>query len=333
MRSLVQPGKPDHLLARIGARIRAARTAQGASRAQLAARSGVSLRFLAQLESGDANISLLRLQEVAQALDLDWPALLGEDLARGNHGAPSGRRQRAHGGGVPADIATLLAGRTAGEMAEVRDWLTARFAVRRGPLIALLGLRGAGKSTVGKELARRLRVPFYELDALIERRAGLPLAQIFELQGEPFYRRLERETLAHFLDATPAAVLATGGGLVTDRNTFALLRARATTVWLQATPELHWRRVVRQGDRRPMRDHPGAMHELRALLSAREPLYNQAHVRIETSDCSAAAVAEALAARLVPGRRTRRRTAPRRGVTGSSRRPRTRTRTRTVRPR
>ena len=293
MRTPAQSAKPFDLLARIGERIRAARTARGASRAQLAARSGVSMRFLAQLESGDANISLLRLQEVAQALDLDWAALLGEDAVPG-HGRASAS------GHAPPEIAALLTGRTASELAEVRDWLASRFATTRGPLIALLGLRGAGKSTVGKRLARRLRVPFYELDALIERAAGLPLAQIFELQGEPSYRRLERETLARFLAATPAAVLATGGGLVTDPETFALLRARSTTVWLQATPELHWRRVVRQGDRRPMRDHPGAMQELRALLGARAPLYAQAHLHVETSDRRVEAVAEELATRLAP---------------------------------
>jgi XRE family aerobic/anaerobic benzoate catabolism transcriptional regulator len=300
------------LLQHIGAHVRRARAAAGTSRAALAAQSGLSMRFLAGLESGTANISLLRLQQVAQALGLDLAALVAPASAermgrRRNSGA--GRTTRApaktsaaEAAHAEAAIAAVLAGRSAAELGEVRDWLAARFAAERGPLIALLGLRGAGKSSVGKHLARRLGVPFHELDALIERAAGLPLAQIFELQGEAFYRRLERETLARFLATTPAAVLATGGGVVTSPETFALLGRRCTTVWLQATPELHWRRVVRQGDRRPMRGHPGAMQELRALLAARGPLYAQAHLCIDTSGRSPAAVAEELASRL----RTRR---------------------------
>jgi len=282
--------KPLDLLARLGARVRALRTARAMSRAQLAARSGVSMRFLAQLEAEAANISLLRLQEVAQALDVDIGALLAADehsrVSAGEHDT------------VTRDLAAFLSGRSAEELAEVRSWLAARFAVARGPSIALLGLRGAGKSTVGKRLARRFRVPFFELDALIEQAAGLPLEQIFELQGEAYYRRLEREALVRFLATTHAAVLATGGGLVTDAETFTLLRDNCTTVWLQAVPEQHWQRVVRQGDRRPMRGHPGAMQELRALLAARGPLYAQAHLRVDTTGRSVASVADELVMRL-----------------------------------
>jgi XRE family aerobic/anaerobic benzoate catabolism transcriptional regulator len=294
--STVAGNAPD-LLSRIGTRVRRARLARGTSRAALAARSGVSMRFLAQLEAGTANISLLRLQEVAQALALD----LGVLFARDDRGGRAGVETAAARGGAAQEVAALLAGRSLAELGEVRAWLSARFASEHGPLIALLGLRGAGKSTVGRRLARRLGVPFHELDALIERAAGLPLEQIFELQGEPSYRRLERQTLARFLSTTATGVLATGGGLVTDPETYALLRRRCTTVWLQAAPEVHWRRVVRQGDRRPMRGHPGAMQELRALLAARGPLYAQAHLCVDTTGRSVTAVADDLAARL--GRR------------------------------
>jgi XRE family transcriptional regulator, aerobic/anaerobic benzoate catabolism transcriptional regulator len=150
------------------------------------------------------------------------------------------------------------------------------------PIIALLGLRGAGKTTIGRKLARRLRVPFVELDQRIEEAAGLTLDEIFALHGETYYRRLERETLERVLAEGPL-VLATGGGLPTSPDTWALLKRRALTVWLRAKPEEHWNRVVQQGDRRPMADNPQAMAELRRLLAAREPLYSQAHLTVDTS--------------------------------------------------
>jgi XRE family aerobic/anaerobic benzoate catabolism transcriptional regulator len=292
---------PGDLLAALGRRIRAAREARGESRSALAARSGVSLRFLAQLESGSANISLLRLHEVAQALGLGIAPLLEEaatprPAVSGISRAPRHARQLLAQPTARAAVEALVAGRTEPELQEVRDWLAARFAMAGGPLVALLGLRGAGKSTVGHRLARRLRVPFYELDALIETAAGIPLAQIFELQGDAYYRRLERETLARFLATTPAGVLATGGGLVTDPETYALLRRRCRTVWLRAEPELHWQRVMRQGDRRPMRDNPAAMQELRALLAARTPLYAQSDHTIDTTGQSAVHVTARIAA-------------------------------------
>jgi XRE family aerobic/anaerobic benzoate catabolism transcriptional regulator len=149
-------------------------------------------------------------------------------------------------------------------------------------VVALLGLRGAGKSTVGRRLARRLRVPFVELDRKVEEAAGLALAEIFALHGEDYYRRLEKETLTRLLDGGRPLVLACGGGLVTARDTYALLRRRALTVWLRAQPEDHWNRVVQQGDRRPM-SHPQAMGELRRLLRARDPLYAEAAHTVDTS--------------------------------------------------
>ena len=152
----------------------------------------------------------------------------------------------------------------------------------RPDVIALLGLRGAGKTTIGRKLARRLRVPFVELDQRIEQAAGLTLDEIFALHGETYYRRLERETLERVLDEGPL-VLATGGGLPTSPDTWALLKRRALTIWLRAKPEDHWNRVVQQGDRRPMADHPQAMAELRRLLAAREPLYAEAAHTIDTS--------------------------------------------------
>jgi XRE family aerobic/anaerobic benzoate catabolism transcriptional regulator len=226
----------------LGERVRKRREALGLTQRQLALRAELSLRFLAQLEAGQGNISLLRFAQLARALGLSASALLFE--AEEKH---------------PEPIPTA------------------------GPMIALVGLRGAGKSTIGKRLARQLRVPLVELDARIEQAAGLKLSQIFELHGEAYYRRLERETLRRVFEETPAAVIATGGSIVNDRETWRLLRDRATTVWLRARPEDHWNRVVDQGDQRPMAQNPHAFAELRALLAAREPLYATATHSVDTS--------------------------------------------------
>ena len=136
---------------------------------------------------------------------------------------------------------------------------------------------------MGRRLARRLSVPFVELERKIEEAAELSLGEIFSLHGEEYYRRLERETLERVLATGEPMVVATGGGLVTSPETLSVLRRAAVTVWLRATPEDHWNRVVRQGDRRPMKDHPQAMADLRALLATREPLYMSADHTIDTS--------------------------------------------------
>ncbi len=157
-------------------------------------------------------------------------------------------------------------------------------------VLALLGLRGAGKSTVGRAVAERLGRTFVELDARIEEAAGLSLAEIWELHGETYYRRLEREALAKILDGTPRVVIATGGGIVAEAATWDLLRRNATTVWLKARPEVHWERVVAQGDHRPMENDPLAMKRLRQLLREREGLYRQAHHTVDTSDAEVESV-------------------------------------------
>jgi XRE family transcriptional regulator, aerobic/anaerobic benzoate catabolism transcriptional regulator len=223
------------LLAALGRRARARRLARGWTLREIAERSGVSPRFLVQLEAGLGNISVRRLADVASALETTPAALLTVDETS----APV--------------------------------------------VIALLGLRGAGKTTIGRRLARRRRVPFVELDKRIEQAAELSLSELFSLHGEDYYRRLEREVLEEVLRQGTPMILATGGGIVTSADTFELLRRKAITVWLRASPEDHWNRVVRQGDRRPMADHPQAMADLRTLLASREPLYALADHRVETS--------------------------------------------------
>ena len=168
----------------------------------------------------------------------------------------------------------------------------------RRRIIALIGLRGAGKSTVGERLASRLSRPFFELDGLIEEEAGLRLDEIFALHGEGYYRRLEREVLMRFLSEHGDAVLATGGSLVTDRSTFELLKTSAVTVWLKAKPELHLKRVAAQGDRRPMAGRSDPLAELRSLLREREPLYAEAEITVDTSGLAAKAVTTAVLGKL-----------------------------------
>jgi XRE family aerobic/anaerobic benzoate catabolism transcriptional regulator len=154
-------------------------------------------------------------------------------------------------------------------------------------ILALLGLRGAGKSTVGRALAVRLGWTFVELDACVEEAAGLSLAEIWELHGEAYYRRLEREALGNIVDSrAPQIIIATGGGIVAETATWEQLRKGALTVWLKARPEVHWDRVLAQGDHRPMANDPLAMKRLRQLLAERQALYRQAHHTVDTSDRS-----------------------------------------------
>ena len=257
------------ILAAAGSAVRGLREERGYARRELAARSGVSERFLAELEAGSGNISLARLDDVARALGMTAGELL----------APPQRTEKRPG----AQLRALLDGLSRDELVEAHRLLRARFQKGAGPLVALIGLRGAGKSTIGRALAAHLRLPFVELDALVEREAGLSLAAIFSLHGEAYYRRLAREALARFLGETGAAVIATGGSIVSDRDAFRLLQKRCRTVWLQASPEDHWRRVLAQGDVRPSAAGPHAQDELRALLRAREPLYAQAELAVDTS--------------------------------------------------
>lgn len=160
--------------------------------------------------------------------------------------------------------------------------------------IALVGLRGAGKSTVGKALALALEMPFVELDQRVEQLAGLNLGELFELHGPEVFRRFEAEALEQVLAEGRRTIIATGGSIVSSTRTYDRLRTTCRTVWLRADPEDHFRRVVEQGDRRPMADHPRAMEELRAILARREPAYGLCDLSINTSDSAPEGVVAAI---------------------------------------
>jgi XRE family aerobic/anaerobic benzoate catabolism transcriptional regulator len=170
-----------------------------------------------------------------------------------------------------------------------------RPATDRKRTLALVGMRGAGKSTLGPLVAKKLGWPFIEMDDLITDASGLTLDQLLELHGEPYYRRLEHETLQRVLAREGPVVLAAAGGVVNEPSSWELLRQRTTVVWLRARPEDHWDRVVAQGDRRPMAEKPAARKELRALLTARENIYAQARIIVDTTDGAPEQLAERIA--------------------------------------
>lgn len=195
-------------------------------------------------------------------------------------------------------------GVSAAELVASAEEARGRDSAEKKRTVALVGLRGAGKTSVGRALAERLEVPFVELDGLIAERAGMSLSMIFEMHGEAHFRRLERESLEHLLGLGKPLVLATGGSLVTADDTYALLRRSAHTVWLKARAEEHWDRVVAQGDGRPMKGRANAMNELRSLLKTRAPLYGLAEMTVETGEAEVARIAELLGHRFSPAEAT-----------------------------
>ncbi len=259
------------LLARIGGQVRHARASRGMTRKLLAAQSQVSERYLAQLEAGDANPSVVVLSKLADALGLPIAELLEPPCAAG----------------LELGLILQLLKRMPGPaLGAVRARLTqelGRDDGARRERIALLGLRGAGKTTLGRRLARMREAPFIELDAEIEREAGTSLSEIFLLYGQAGYRRYERRCLEQVIEHHPRCVIATGGSLVTEAATLNLLLTSCRTVWLKAAPEEHMARVVAQGDTRPMAGNAEAMEDLRRILDARAALYAQADVVVNTA--------------------------------------------------
>jgi XRE family aerobic/anaerobic benzoate catabolism transcriptional regulator len=223
-------------LARLGERVRASRTEQAMTRKSLSEASGVSERYLAQLESGQGNMSVLLLRKVARAMGVTVERLVADDAR------PS-----------------------------------------RAARIALVGLRGAGKSTLGRKLAEALDAPFIELDGEVEKEAGAKLGEVFAMYGQDAFRRFERRALERVIAEHPRAVIATGGSLVTDADTYGTLLQSCLCLWLKASPEEHMSRVIAQGDMRPFKGRSAALMEIKKLLKDREALYARADAAIETS--------------------------------------------------
>lgn len=279
---MTSPDDEAALSRRLGERVKLVRQRRGLTLKAVGERSGLSARFLSDVEAGRANPSLGSLTELARALDVDLLALL--------HAGPSTE--------VHEELLSYV--QTLDEDAARELLLRARREAKQRArrTIALLGLRGAGKSSVGERLAARLGRRFLELNQLIEREAGMQLGDLFELHGAEHVRALEHRVLRQVLDEDAPAVIATGGGLVTNPESWRELRERACTVWLRATPQQHWDRVVAQGDLRPMANRSRARAELEQLYEARAPLYARADLVIDTSELDVESVCERIAAAL-----------------------------------
>jgi len=284
----------QQFLTALGQRVRHVRALRGMSRKVLSRVSGISERYIAQLESGQGNVSIKLLRRVAAAMGVRVEDLIVDDAA-------------------PQDwpiIRDLLRAASPAQMAQARAILSgtapAPAAGRAAPpadRVALIGLRGAGKSTLGRIAAERLGWRFVELNREIERTDGLSVAAILALYGQEGLRRREQAMLRKLIARPGPMIVATGGGIVAEPLTFDLLLSSFVMVWLKAAPEEHMARVRQQGDLRPMADDRDAMAELRAILQSREPLYARARVTVDTSGIAVAAAAEKLVAAIASGKR------------------------------
>jgi XRE family transcriptional regulator, aerobic/anaerobic benzoate catabolism transcriptional regulator len=268
--------KKSPFLVALGERVRALRSRRGMTRKALALAADVSERHLANLEYGIGNASILVLLQVAQALQCPLAELTGDVTTS----TPEWLLLRE-----------LLEGRDDDTLRRVRQAISpllgmggARSAqAPRSPRVALVGLRGAGKSTLGRMLAEDLGYPFVELSREIEKFAGCSVAEIQGLYGQNAYRRYERRALEESIQIYPEAVIATPGGIVSDAATFNLLLTHCTTVWLKAAPEDHMKRVMAQGDLRPMAASREAMEDLKGILAGRAAFYSKAELQLDTS--------------------------------------------------
>ena len=257
------------LIARVGERVRRARDRKGIPRRVLSEKSGVSPRYLAQLEAGEGNISIGLLSRVAHALDhkIEW--LVGEDDPWSSEALR---------------IADLYRSATSELQARVRATLSPEpQTARRAQRICLVGLRGAGKSTLGRAAGAALGLPFVELNREIEEQSGMPVAEVMALYGQEGYRRLEAQAIGRIIATHDSLILAVAGGIVAEPDTYATLLDHFHTIWVKATPAEHMARVRDQGDTRPMAGNPEAMEQLKSILTSREALYDRALAKLDTS--------------------------------------------------
>ena len=281
------PDRKDPFLAALGERTRALRARRGLTRKGLAKAAEVSERHLANVEMGVGNASVQFLRQLSQALNCSLAELVGDETAS----SPEWLM-----------IREILRGRSDAELVQARSALASMFGApasqaARRQRIALIGLRGAGKSTLGRALAEGWKLPFVELNRGIEALAGCTLPEIHSLYGPAAYRRYEKRAMEDTIQRFPRAVIATPGGIVSDPATFNLLLAHCYTVWVRATPEEHMGRVLAQGDTRPMAGNSGnaeAMNDLRRILESRTAFYSKADAVFDTSEMSPEAALEAL---------------------------------------
>lgn len=262
----------------VGERVRLERVRRGMSRKVLSQSSGVSERYLAELERGTGNASLLVLRQIAEAMSLKVADLASEEAERS----------------IDLQLTIRLLERMGpGDLMEARRMLHARFGrtVASGrERIALIGLRGAGKTTLGREAAKAMHVPFVELDREIEKASGMELPEIFAVHGQALYHKLERECLQSIIDTHARAVIATGGGLVNSPENFELLLASCFVVWIKASPSSHVERATKEGHFSASNVNRPALAELSAILESRTPLYAKADATIDTSGKESAAI-------------------------------------------
>ena len=268
----------DPFLTAMGERVRLLRARRGMTRKALAQETGLSERHLANLESGVGNASVLVLRQIATTLNCPLAEVIGDETTSSAEWLL---------------IRELLQGRDQAALQRARVSLAEMFAQaprdpHRKDRIALIGLRGAGKSTLGRMLAQELKVPFVELNRVIEQLAGCPPSEIHALYGATAYRRYEHRALEAVIQEHPRAVIASPGGLVSEPATLNALLTHCFTVWLQATPEDHMRRVVAQGDLRPMSGNKESMEDLKRILAGRSELYGRADMTFDTSGKSLA---------------------------------------------
>jgi XRE family transcriptional regulator, aerobic/anaerobic benzoate catabolism transcriptional regulator len=264
------PSEKDFLSA-LGKRVRQLRNSRQMTRKTVSQQADVSERHLAQLEAGEGNVSIVLLRRIAAALQVS----LG-DLFAVQADAPAERQA----------ILQFLDRLPPHRLEDVVERLTRDFVPEqetRRQRIALIGLRGAGKSTLGAQLAAQKKVPFVELDREIEKETGMPLAEIFSLYGQSSFRAIEKRTLERVLKEYDRVVLSVGGGIVSEKENYDYLLGSCYTVWVRAQPEEHMSRVIAQGDFRAMAGSDRAMEDLRRILEAREPLYRKADMHLDTS--------------------------------------------------